>query len=228
LDDHHASFAVQIRELLANRQVADLQPVFELALTDPAARKVLVAGLLATDEAYRYNCYKVLLKVAEHDPALLYPFWDPLAAMLDSENSYHRVAGVTFIARLVAADTERRFDRLCEGYFAHLDDDSVIVARYVAQNAARIVQARPQLAGQVTGRLLDIVHTYHNADRRDLLAADVIAYCAEILGLLPDKGHIAAFVRDQAQSKSPKARQAAKEFLAKQGDRETQIARRKA
>jgi hypothetical protein len=220
LDDHGEGLPIRMRELLADKNVADLKAVFELALTDDVVRKALVAGLLAKDEAYRYNCHKVLLQVAEHDPALLYRFWDSFASMLDSENSYHRMGGVTFIARLLPADTQQRFEGLREAYLAHLDDESVIVARYVAQNAARIVRAQPELLGQITQRLLDIVHTYHNPDRRDLLAADVVGFCSEMLDLMPERRRILAFVREQAQSKSPKTRQAAKEFLKKRGETE--------
>jgi hypothetical protein len=216
VQDHDAALPVEIRTILADKKAQDLTGVVQLALADDAARQALVRGLLAKDEAYRYNCYKVLREVAEHDPALLYPHWDSFASMLASENSYHRMSGVTFIARLVPADTEGRFERIHEGYFAHLDDESVIVARYVAQNAGQIGRAKPELVGWIVDRLLDIVRTYHNVDRRDLLAADVIASCAEFLDLAPDQGRILAFVRDRAQSRSPKTRQAAKEFLKKQ------------
>jgi hypothetical protein len=127
-----------------------------------------------------------------------------------------RMVGVTFIARLVPVDIEQRFERLHEAYWAHLDADSVIVARYVAQNAGRIGRARPELADQIADRLLEIVRTYHNPDRRDLLAADVIASCTELLDLVADKARILAFVREQVHSSSPKTRQAAKEFLRNQ------------
>jgi hypothetical protein len=216
MEDYCTAFPAHIHEILADKKAQDLSPVVQLALADAAACQALVAGLLVKDEAYRYNCYKVLLQVAEHGPALLYPYWDSFASMLASANSYHRMVGVTFIARLVPADTERRFERIHEAYFAHLDDDSVIVARYVAQNAGRIARAKPELVAQTVERLLAIVRTYHNADRRDLLAADVIASCAELLDVAPDKGRILAFVRGQAQSKSPKTRQTVKGFLKKQ------------
>ncbi len=216
MEGYSTAFPAHIHEILADKKAQDLSPVVQLALADAAACQALVAGLLVKDEAYRYNCYKVLLQVAEHGPALLYPYWDSFVSMLASENSYHRMVGVTFIARLVPADTERRFERIYEAYFAHLDDDSVIVARYVAQNAGRIARAKPELVAETVERLLDIVRTYHNADRRDLLAADVIASCAELLDVAPDKGRILAFVRGQAQSKSPKTRQTVKGFLKKQ------------
>jgi hypothetical protein len=216
MPDYRAAFPTHIWDILADKRAQDLEPVVQLGLADAAARQALVAGLQAKEEGLRYNCYKVLLKVAERDPALLCADWDSFVSMLASENSYHRMVGVTFIARLVPADTEQRFERIHEAYFAHLDDDSVIVARYVAQNAGRIARARPELAAWIVERLLGIVRTYHRAERRDLLAADVITSCAELLDLAPDKGRILAFVREQAQSKSPKTRQAAKELLRKQ------------
>lgn len=196
MEDYGRALSIHVREILGEKKTQKLETVVQLALADAAARQTLVDGLLAKDEAFRYYCYKVLLQVAEHDPALLYPQWDSFASMLDSGNSYHRMSGATFIARLVPADTERRFERMHEAYFAHLDDDSLIVAHYVAQNAGRIARARPKLLGWIRERLLDIVHTYHNPDSRDLLAADVIAFLAQLFDTAPDKERILAFVQD--------------------------------
>jgi hypothetical protein len=213
MEDHRTALPIAVQKLLADKKVTDLKPALQLALEDAAAREALVGGFLSKEETFRHNCFKVLLPVAEYDPALLYPHWDSFVTMLRSANSYHRMIAVTFIARLVSADTERRFDHIYDAYFAHLDDESVIVARYVAQNARWIARARPEWLGEITTRLLEIVHTYHNAARRDLLAADVIAFCSEFLELAPDQPRIRAFVEGQAESKSPKARQAARDFM---------------
>jgi hypothetical protein len=217
VEEDHIGFPRRLRDVLADKKTQYLSGVVMLALEDASVRQGLVAGLQAKDEAYRYNCYKVLLELTGQDPALLYPLWDTLVSMLASANCYQRMVGVTLIAQVVAADSEHRFEDVREAYFAHLDDESVIVARYVAQNAARVGRARPEWVSHIVERLLDIVRSYHNANRRDLLAADVIASCAELFELAPDRRRIVTFVQDQLHSKSPKTRQAAKELLAKSG-----------
>ncbi len=170
------------------------------------------------DDAVRSAAFTRLLQIGEATPRELSARFERLVAMLDSPNGFHRSIGACLIARAAAGDPEP-FDAAFDRYFGLLDDPSIMVARYAVQNAGRIARARPDLRARVSERLLRVDETHHPAARRDLLKADAVASLAEVVDEIPgadeiERGRIAAFVRAQLSSSSPKTRAAAKAFLA--------------
>ena len=201
----------EVLKLLAAERDPDLDAAVRLALADAEFRAALRDGVVSKNEVYRYNCFRVLLRISESQPAVLYPDWEGFVALLGSDNAFHRSIGLQVIANLVSADVDRRFDALFDRYFALLDDDKVMVARYLAQSAGRIAKAMPDLRARITERLLDVACTHH--EHKDLVKTDVIQAFAEYAEDYPDKARILAFVEQQLDSTSPKTRKAAKEFL---------------
>ena len=113
---------VSVRQMLANKEVPNLGEVTQLAVTDTKVLQALLDGIVAKDDAYRYNCFKVLLQVSENEPRVLYPEWDYFVELLSSQNGYHRATSVQIIASLTKVDTEKRFDAMLDQYFDILDE----------------------------------------------------------------------------------------------------------
>ena len=200
-----------VLKMLATEKYPNLDEAARLALADAGLRSALRDGLVSRNEVFRYNCFKVLLRVAEEQPSALHPDWGAFAALLDSDNAFHRSIGVQLIAALACADEERRFDPVFDRYFALLNDEKIMVARHLAQSAGRIAKARPDLRERITDILLGVDETHHK--HKDLIKSDVIQAFAEYVGEYPDKGRTLAFVEAQLDSASPRTRKAAKGFL---------------
>ena len=198
---------------------ADIARLAEQACRDPAMLSEIVGGLRlkvntkSAEETIRYNCFKVLMHIAGTRSELLYPEWDSFVQLLSSNNSYHKMAAVQLVAGLVKADTEGKFEKIFETYFGLLDDQSVIVAIYVASNAGQIVNAKPALQARVTDMLLGIESTHHLPGRKALIAAGAVEAFGEYMGQASNRDRIVEFVSRQQQSQSPKTRKLAKEFL---------------
>jgi hypothetical protein len=199
--------------MLATKEAPDLDEIARSAVADAEILKGLLDGVVSKDDAYRYNCFRALLQISENEPLALYPEWDYFVPLLASRNAYHRSVAVQMLARLTPVDAEKRFEAILEPYLGMLDDESVMVARYLAQNAARIVKAKPSLREQITARLLDVDRTHHPQSRKDLVKADIIETCHAFFAESQDKEKILAFAEQQLESSSPKARTAAKAFL---------------
>ena len=60
----------------------------------------LLDGILSKKDEIRYNSFKVLLNISEKNPKILYPKWDFIANLIDSENSYIKLIAVRLIANL--------------------------------------------------------------------------------------------------------------------------------
>jgi hypothetical protein len=208
-----------LEELLS--KTADIQAAADRAAQDKALIAELVDGLTEKNEDYRYNCSKILHIIGQKQPELMYPYWDKLAALIDSPNSYHRMSAVNHLAYLVQADTEKKFDAIFDKYYSLLNDPSVIVAIYLAQASGRIALARPDLMEKITTRLLDVDKTHHLVNRRDLIKAGIIESFDRFFGKYPDKTSILLFVKKHIDSSSPKTRNLAKAFIKKWVKRKT-------
>ncbi len=194
---------------------ADTGAMAERALENHSIISTLVEGLTAKNEYYRYNCSNVLQIIGQKHPELLYPYWDNIVSLLDSDNSYHRMSAVYHISNMITADEANKFDSIFGKYFRMLDDRSVIVSIYVAQAAGKIALARPNLQKGITDILLAIDKTHHLPGHKELIKAGIIESFDKYMADYPDKSAIFVFVQNQIESDSPKTRNLAKAFIKK-------------
>ena len=196
-----------------NDKEADVEKIAGKAITDEGLRAELLQGLESKDETYRYNCYRVLYIICDGHGELVFPNWDYLAGHLDSKNTYHKLAALNLIANLTKADGGNKFEQIMDLYFGLLDDRSMIAAVYTAQNAGKIIAAKPELEAMITKKLLSIDSTHHTPGRKDLVKAGAIESFGLYFEQAADKAGILSFVRHQTDSESPKCRKLADAFL---------------
>jgi hypothetical protein len=194
---------------------ADIESVTKKALGDKKLLSELLDGLKSKDETFRYNCHKVLMLISKTNGEILYPSWDYFVELLNSNNSYHKMSAVHLLTNLVKVDLEDRFQKIFDSYYSLLDDKSVIVAIYVAQNSAQIIKAKSHLENRITSILLNIDKTHHPAGRKELVKAGAIEAFMEYFPDSSNKTKIIEFVMKQQDSESPKTRKIAKAFLKK-------------
>jgi hypothetical protein len=78
----------KLRRLLGDKEHPKLEEVMRLALTEGDALRALLDGLVSKEDAYRYNCFKVLLQISEDRPHVLYPEWDRFIGLMGSGNAF--------------------------------------------------------------------------------------------------------------------------------------------
>jgi hypothetical protein len=171
-------------------------------------------GILSKRDKVRSDSFKVLLQVSEGHPEVLYPKWDYLAELLDSDNHYHRYIAINLLANLARVDMEDRFGEIFDKYFGNIDGDRTMVAGQAALNSGKIAKAKPKLEAKITDKLLNIENT-HKGKQVELIKAYAIGAFNEYFEEASEKQGILDFVTAQLDSKSPKTRKASKEFLKK-------------
>jgi hypothetical protein len=196
-----------------NSKNANIEAAAKKAIMNEEFRSELFDNLRSKNETVRYNSHKVLLRVSEEQPELLYSSWDYLAEFLDSDNTYHKLSAVQLLANLTKADKDSKFQKLFNKFYSLLDDKSFITAAYVAQASGTIANAKPALQTKITNRLLNIDKTHHEQERKDLAKASVIEAFAQYYQQIRNKKKILEFVERQLDCQSPKTRKKAKEFL---------------
>lgn len=196
-----------------NRKSINVKKVATKALKDKAVLNELLEGVLSKKEKIRFNCFKVLLFISEEHPKVLYPKWDFFATLLDSDNTYLKYIAIYILANLAVDDPKARFDKIFNKYYGLLDDDSVIPPAHVAANSAKIAKAKPKLQTKITNRLLAIDKTRHKPERKDLIKGYIIEAFGQYSEKAKNKKRMLEFVRAQLNSKSPRTKKKAKEFL---------------
>jgi len=199
---------------LSERSVS-IESMAKEALKDEKALSELLGALKSKNETIRYNSFKVLLLISEEHPEVLYPKWDLLVDMIDSDNAYWKLSAVRIIANLTRVDTENKFEKIFNKYYDLLND-SVIVAGHITANSGRIAKTKPKLQTEITNKLLNIDKT--NQEHKDLVKAGTIESFSEYFEESKDKKKIIEFVNKQLNCESPKTRKKAKEFLNKWGN----------
>jgi hypothetical protein len=201
-----------------NRKSINVKKVATKALKDKAVLNELLEGVLSKKEKIRFNSFKVLLSISEEYPKTLYPKWDFFADLLISPNTYFKYIAIYIIANLAKDDTKNRFEKIFKSYYDLLDDESVIPPAHVAANSTKIVKAKPELRTKIINRLLAIDKTRHKPERKALIKSYVIEAFGELFEGAKNKRKMLEFVRAQLNSKSPRTKKKAKEFLKKWGD----------
>jgi len=183
------------------------------AIKDKGLLPELLQGILSNEDKTRYTSFRALMNICEEQPDLLYPHWDQFVDLLDRENTHSKYIGCYLLASLAAVDRDNKFEEVFDKYYSLLDDKSVIPAAHVARNSGKIVIAKPELEPRITERLLSIDATRHEPGHKELIKSEAIVAFNEYFAVAKDKKKIIEFVKQQAKSKSPKARRTAKKFL---------------
>ena len=200
-----------------HEEQSDIDNLVKMVRGSSEAIKMVIDGLTFPVETYRYNCNRVIVKVAETAPQDVYPYWDYLGELLDSSNTYHRCSAINVLPHLIPADGGSKFDRIFDKLFSRLDDESVIPPCYVARNCPTIVSHRPELVQRIVGELLAIDTTHHKPGRKDLIKADIILALDQMYDRVENQPEVLRFVEAQLNCSSPKTRKAAKAFLERHG-----------
>jgi hypothetical protein len=169
-------------------------------------------GIMSKKDEIRSASFEILKRISEDQPNALYPKWDYLADLLDSDNHSHRYISINLLANLAKVDVKNKFETIFDKYFGNIEGERTMVAGQAALNSGKIAKAKPKLQAKITSRLLDI-DKIHQGKQIELLKAYAIEAFNEYFEESSDKNEILDFVKAQLESKSPKTRKVAKEFL---------------
>lgn len=162
---------------------------------------------------HRELCSKTLQYISEKYPEMLYDKWNIFVNLLESDNAFSKLPVVYILANLAKIDKEKKFEKAFNTYFGLLNDKSVAISSHVAANSVKIINAKPNLEGQITASLLDIDKTNHTPDHKALIKSYIIEAFSEYFENSTRKDEIIGFIMNQLDSISPKTRKVAKQFL---------------
>ncbi len=139
----------------ANKPLTTTAELMRRVSSDPDVIPSMLAALNEKGTA-RFKAAKELQLISRANPALLYPYFQVFANLLDSSSSIVLWNAIIILSLLVQVDTERRFDHIFDRYFAHLWDGKLVTAANILENSGRIARKRPDIAEMITQELLNV------------------------------------------------------------------------
>ena len=200
------------------KKETDKEAIANSVIEQPAALPDILEGLGAKEARVKYGCAKVLRIISEKAPALLYPRFDIFVDLLDNDNSFLKCDAIYIIANLASVDSEDRFEKIFDRYFALLPGPALIAAASVIGGAAKIALAKPDLAERITNELLKVESAeYKTPECRRVALQQAIESFDQFFDLIEHKEPVIELIKAQLTSTRKGTRKAAEAFVARRG-----------
>ncbi len=123
---------------------------------DPALLPLLF-DLIDTDKtSLKFVCEKVIRSLSSSDPILLYPYFDRMAKLLYSENSFIKWGFIQSLPGLIRIDQNHKWPAVSARYFSLLDSSAVVTYVSAVAGIPQIVAGYPEYENKLVTKLLQI------------------------------------------------------------------------
>ena len=185
----------------------------ENAVKDETLLSELLDGLHSKKCSVRYKNFKAVYLISEDHPETLYEKWGFFEDMLKSNNNTFRFYAIHVLANLVKVDEKGRFEKILGNFYGILNEDALVPACHVAYVSGKIVNAKPELADEITRRLLNIDEATYN--HKELVQANALKAFSEYYDKISDQDKVLSLAKALQKNKSARAKKEANEFLKK-------------
>lgn len=147
--------------LAAVKQKQDVGAFAEQVESKPAWIGGLLNIIREDKGSTKFYCDKVIQRVSETNPVLVYPYFNEISKLLDSPNHFIKWGAIRTLSNLIAVDKEKQFAGIYDQYFGLINSDSMITASNVIGNAWKFIKTLPGKEKDITSRLLRVAdNTY--------------------------------------------------------------------
>ncbi|MEI8201120.1 MAG: hypothetical protein WCG21_13750 [Eubacteriales bacterium] len=199
----------------------DVNDFINKSLSNPETIPVLLEIMKMEKGTVRYYSEKIVRRISELNPLLLYPYFKDIADLINSSNNFIRWGAILTISNLVSIDDENKFDCLYEEYFSLINSASMITAGNVIEGAWKIVLKHPRYEEDITGRFLKVTeNTYINKGEPspecgNIIIGKVIDSFDKYYHLSNSKGRMIDFAASQINNSRKSVARKAAGFLEK-------------
>lgn len=126
--------------------------------------------------------YKALQKLQKEseETDCVYPYIDRLSDMLDSDNSYIRIRGITLLAYNAKWDKDYKIDEIIDKYLKHITDVKPVTARQCIKLLPIVAKYKPELKNDILSALHKANISVYNDSMRPLVYKDIQRALKEI------------------------------------------------
>jgi len=185
---------------LISNQDPDIGQLIELlsdkVLSDGSLKQVVINQLISNSHILvYYHSFLILDKAVRKKPTLFYTHWDEFESLLEHKNSYHRNYAMQLLAGLTKVDDQKKFDKIIDKYYGHLNDEKFLTRRYCILNSLEIIQNRTELSDIIIGKIVSFLKTSDCTEKQqNLLVSDLIQLVSEVLPILTNIKELSQFL----------------------------------
>ena len=139
----------------------------------------LVSGLFDKDNKAAYKCFQKLEAASELVNSV-YQYFDTLADMIDSDNSYIRTRGLLLISANAKWDEDNKIDEIIDNYLKHILDEKPITSRQCINALPRIAEFKPDLVKVISAALRKANPERYASSMQSLVFNDIRAALEKI------------------------------------------------
>ena len=196
----------------------DKNEIVDRVIRHPELIPEIIEGLSAKKARTKYGCAKVLRLLSEKKPEILYPWFDFFVDLLESDNSFLKWDAIHVLGNLAAVDTENRFEKAYDRYFAPISGLVLITATNVIGGAAKIALAKPALTERIAGEILKVEKARYQTDEcRNVALGQAIDSFDLFFDQIDNKEPVVDLVQRQLENTRNATRKKAERFLKKRG-----------
>ncbi|MBL1218919.1 MAG: hypothetical protein D8M59_15675 [Planctomycetes bacterium] len=152
----------------------------------------------------RFAAGKALVATAERDATRVYPHFDEIAMLLDSDSKVITWNAMQLIGHMAAVDSSKKVDALLDAYLGRICGGSLITAANAMQGAARIAQARPDLADRIITAVLPVEKTeYEKPECRNVAIGQALEVFRDIGDAAMTRPDVKRFIKRQRANTRP-------------------------
>jgi hypothetical protein len=207
--------------LAAIKEKQEFGTIVNSVESNPELIGVLLKIIKEDKGSTKFYCDKVIQKISETNPSLVYPYFNEISPLLDSTNNFIKWGATRTISNLIAVDKDKKFDRIYDHYFGMIDSDSMITASNVVGNAWKFVLALPEKEWDITSRLLKVTeNTYLNKGElspecKNIVIGHVIECFDKYYGVSGNQDKMLEFALGQTNNDRKSTAKKALEFIKK-------------
>ncbi|MCP5521123.1 MAG: hypothetical protein H7A46_06200 [Verrucomicrobiales bacterium] len=196
----------------------DLRALAERIGPAPESVSEVLAGLRSDQARIRYGCLKMLRLLSERQPAVVYPHFETIAALLDSDRTILKWGAILIMGHLAAVDSENRIDAMLEDYLRPVSGPVLITAANTIQGAGEIARAKPYLADRVVRAFLEVEQAkYETPECRNVALGHVLKSMGRLFHHVKDPRPVIDFAKRQLSNRRSAVQKEARAFLKRHG-----------
>jgi hypothetical protein len=203
------------------KQKEDIEKIAGLASQNPAIIKEIVEHLKIEKTALKFSYEKILRLISEESPALIYPYFDDFAGLLDSENNFIKWGAILTVANLTAVDSENKFDKIFKKYYLPVIGPAMISAANVIGSSGKIVLAKPYLTEKIVKEILKVQKAKYihqgklSSECKNIVCGQAVDSFAMFFDKIENKKPVIEFIKAQLNNSRHAVAKKAEKFLKK-------------
>jgi hypothetical protein len=196
--------------------VDNASQIAEVVTKNTGLLSSVLDGVSSPNSRVKFKCVKILRMISEKNPRILYPHFDFIEKLLDSDNNILKWNAIDVIANLATVDSNDRFNEVFNKFYGFLNEGTLITVAHIVDNSGKIAKAKPSLHDRITTELLKVKDIpLPTEECRNIVSGKTILAFARYFDRAKNKEAIISFVRSQLNSTRNATKKKAEAFLRK-------------